>query len=367
VLIASVGCFMSDPTSLHIVASKKLGGAEYWFHRFSCAVAAHGAAIEVAIRRNSELKHLEFGTLPVHQLPFHSTWDPLSRHAVTALIQRTRPDIVQTYMGRATRLTQLSRQSNTIHLARLGGYYALPPYRHAHGWIGNTRALCDWMIANGLPAERVYHIYNFADPPRPVAPAEVTELRQQLGIPAEAWVLVTLGRFVAFKGHRHLLAALARLPSTIGGRPLRLVLLGDGPLAPLLRQQAVENQQEQRIIWTGWQMDPLPYLHLADVVVFPSLDAEPFGNVMLDAWRCGKPLLTTQFRGAREVARHGEDAWCVPCEDDAALAAGIETLLTDPTLRCALAARGLERVAGEFSREVIVSQYLTLYRQFAGA
>ncbi|MBK1641416.1 glycosyltransferase [Chromatium okenii] len=356
---------MSNPTSLQIVASKKLGGAEYWFQRFSCALAAQGAAVAVAIRCRSELKDLEFGTLPVHQLPFHTTWDPLSRRAVAALIQRTRPDIVQTYMGRATRLTQ--PPPGTVHLARLGGYYALAPYRHAHGWIGNTRALCEWMIANGFPAERVYHIYNFATPAPPVAPAQLAALRQQLGIPAEAWVLVTLGRFVAFKGHRHLLAALARLPATIAGRPLRLVMLGDGPLAATLRQQARATQQEQRIVWTGWQTEPTPFVQMADLVVFPSLDAEPFGNVMLDAWRCGKPLLTTQFRGAREVARHGDDAWCVPCEDDAALAAGIQTLLLDETLRRDLAARGSARVAGEFSRETIVNQYLDLYRRLTGA
>ncbi|WP_347338080.1 glycosyltransferase [Chromatium okenii] len=315
---------MPDPTSLQIIASKALGGAEYWFHRFSLALTAHGAPTSVAIRANSGLNQLDFGTLPLHQLPFRTTWDPFSRHAVTALLAATRPDIVQTYMGRATRLTQVPRASKTIHLARLGGYYQLAPYRHAHGWIGNTRALCDWMIANGLPAQRVHHIYNFADAPRPVAPEHIAALRIRHEIPADAWVMVTLGRFVTFKGHTHLLAALAQLPPTIAGRPLRFIMLGDGPLASALRQQAVDSNQNQRIIWAGWQADPAPYLQLADLVVFPSLDDEPFGNVMLDAWTWGKPLLTTQFRGAREVARHGEDAWCVPCADATALARGFK-------------------------------------------
>ncbi|WP_295400281.1 glycosyltransferase [uncultured Thiocystis sp.] len=356
---------MSDPTSLQMVASKALGGAEYWFRRFSLALAEHGAPTEVAIRRASGLDGLDFGPLTVHRLPFRTTWDPVSRHAVTTLIRRIRPDIVQTYMGRATRLTHLPRHGGTIHLARLGGYYALGPYRHAHGWIGNTKALCDWMIHQGLPAARVYHIYNFADQARPVAPARVVELRLSRGIPDDAWVMVTLGRFVPFKGHTHLVSALARLPQTIAGRPLRLIMLGDGPLSAPLRRQAIQSGQDPRIVWAGWQSDPAPYLQMADLVVFPSLDAEPFGNVILDAWTWGKPLVTTSFRGAREVARHGEDAWCVPCEDAVALANGIQDTLADPTLMFKIAERGHERAEREFSRAAILSQYLELYRRLA--
>ena len=124
--------------------------------------------------------------------------------------------------------------------------------------------------------------------------------------------------------------------------------------------------QNPRIVWAGWQSDPAPYLQMADLVVFPSLDAEPFGNVILDAWAWEKPLVTTSFRGAREVARHGEDAWCVPCEDAVALAHGIEETLADPGLMIRMAERGRERVEREFGRETILDQYLELYPTAGG-
>lgn len=366
-LIEAARASMSDPTSVQMVASKSLGGAEHWFKRFCAALGERRLPADVAIRSGGGLDGFDFGPLPVHRLPFLTTWDPLSRRAVTRLIQRIRPDIVQTYMGRATRLTHLPRRGGTLHLARLGGYYALAPYRHAHGWIGNTRALCDWMINQGLPAERVYHIYNFADRSRPVAPEQVAELRAFHGIPDDAWVMLTLGRFIAVKGHAHLISALARLPQTIAARPLRLIMLGDGPLATPLRQQALHGGQDPRMVWPGWQSDPAPYLQMADLVVFPSLDAETFGNVILDAWAWGKPLVTSRFRGAREIARHGEDAWCVPCGDSAALANGIQEMLVDATLRSSIAERGHVRASREFSRDVILDQYLELYRRLAGA
>jgi len=357
---------MSEPKTLQMVASKELGGAERWFIRFSAALAERGAPAELAFRAGSALDGLDFGSLPLHRLPFRTTWDPWSRHAVSRLIRQVRPDIVQTYMGRATRLTHLPERGGPVHISRLGGYYALDPYRHAHAWIGNTKGLCDWMIRNGLPAERVHHIYNFADPARPLPFERVAACRAAHGVPEDAWVLVTLGRLVPVKGQRYLIEAMSRLPASIAGRPLCLLMVGDGPLGPELQRQAEQLGQQGRVLWTGWQRDPAPYLQMADLVVFPSLDAETLGNVILEAWAWDRPLVTANFRGARELARHGEDAWCVPCEDALALAQGIEQTLTDSSLMRAMTERGRERVEQEFGREAIMARYAELYRTLAG-
>jgi L-malate glycosyltransferase len=357
----------AQPLSLQIAGSKDLGGAERWLMRFAAALDERAVPAEIAVRRGSGLGCHDFGRLPVHRLPFLTVWDPISRHAVSALIRRSRPDIVQTYMGRATRLTRIPPTGSPVHVARLGGYYALGPYRHAHAWIGNTRGLCDWMVAQGLPAERVHHIYNFADPVRPLGPDLVEARRAELGIPADAWVLVALGRLVPVKGHADLIAGLARLPREIAGRPLRLVLVGDGPLGACLHRQAAQLDQEDRICWAGWQTDPRAYLQMADLVVFPSLEAETLGNVILEAWSWERPLIASRFRGARELARHGEDAWCVPCADPPALAEGIRTVLADDRLRTSLAKLGGERARREFGREAIMDQYLALYRGLVGA
>jgi glycosyltransferase involved in cell wall biosynthesis len=357
---------MTEPLSLQIVGSKNLGGAERWFCRFSAALAERGASTELAIRTGSAMESVQLPDLPVHRLPLRTVWDPISRRSVSRLIQRLRPDIVQTYMGRATRLTRIKPGTRPVHIARLGGYYALAPYRHAHAWVGNTRGLCNWMVRHGLPAARVYHIYNFVDPPRPVSPGQVEVLRGQLGIPSDAWVLLTAGRFVPVKGHAYLLEALSLLPSQIDGRPLHLVILGDGVLGPRLRVQAEQSGTAKRIAWAGWQPDPGPYFQLADLVVFPSLDEETLGNVVLEAWAWSRPLVTSSFRGAREIACHGEDAWCVPCGDGAALAKGIEGVLRDPMLATAMVEQGRKRVRSELGRGPVMDRYLELYRKLVG-
>lgn len=353
---------MSDEIrSLHIIGSKTMGGAERWFIRFLQAMQKRGAPVEAAVRRDSELARHHLKQLPLHQLPMRTVWDPLSKYAVSRLIRRLQPPIVQTYMGRATRLTRLPRGGPIVHVSRLGGYYKLAGYRHAHAWIGNTRGLCDYLVANGMPARRVFHIYNFAEPARPVEAAALEALRRQWGLAAEDLLLMTPGRFVPVKGQRYLVEALARLPAEVGGRRLRLLMVGDGRLREELQRLARQLGVDGRIVWTGWQQDPAPWFHLADVVVLPSRDAETLGNVILEAWAYEKPLVVTAFRGAREIARHGEDSLVVPCDDAAALAEGIRVLLNDSRLQTELVAAGRRRLSHEFSEDVIMAQYRELY------
>lgn len=351
--------------SLHIIGSKALGGAERFALRLVQALHGRGEPVEMVLRRGSEVIDAVPPGVPVHETPLRTVWDPLSRRHISRIIRARQPAVVQTYMGRATRQTHLPYGRSPVHVARLGGYYKLKGYRHAHAWIGNTRGVCDYMVREGLPAGRVHHISNFIDAPVPVPAQALAALRQELGVPPSALALVTAGRFVEVKGHHHLLEAFARLPAEVDGRPPWLVMVGDGPLAESLQETAGQLGIADRVAWAGWRRDPGPFFQLADLVVFPSLDRETLGNVILEAWAHDRPLVTTRFRGAREITRHGEDAWQVPCEDAAALAEGIRTVLADPALAAALAARGHERVEREFSRDAIVDQYRALYAQLA--
>ncbi|ROQ92098.1 glycosyltransferase [Desulfosoma caldarium] len=347
--------------SLHMIGSPRMGGAERWFVRFINAMLRHGEEVEVAVRRGSELARHHFAGRAHYELPYSTVWDPFSRYAVSRLIARSEAPIVQTYMGRATRLTRIQPGRGKVHVARLGGYYKLDAFRHAHAWIGNTKGLCDWMIRGGLPAKRVFHITNFAEPPRAVAAEALAALRRRIAVRPEDWTILAPGRLIDVKGHRYLIDALRRLPAEINGRRLRLVVLGDGELAGPLKEQARQAGVAERILWAGWQHDPAPWFHMANMVVFPSREAETLGNVILEAWAYGKPLVVTAFRGAREITRPGEDAWVVPCDDGAALAAGMEHVIRNPDLQKHMVTNGLVRIERDFSEAAIIAQYRGLY------
>ncbi len=347
--------------SLHIIGSKEMGGAERWFIRFLAAMQRHGDPVEAVVRADSDLARYHVNDIPHQTLPMRTTWDPLSRLEVSRLIATSDAPIVQTYMGRATRLTHLRPGCGKVHISRLGGYYRLHPFRHAHAWIGNTKGLCDWMIGNGLPADRVFHLTNFADPAKLVPQIELDALRQRIGYRAEDWLIITAGRFIDVKGHRFLVDAMRRLPANIDGRRPRLIVLGDGSLRRALQTQACQANVADRILWVGWQQDPAPWFHVADMVVYPSRHAETLGNVIFEAWAYGKPLVATAFLGAREIARHGEDTWVVPCDNGTALAAGMEYVIRHPDLRRDLVRQGLARLDHEFSKTTVIGQYRELY------
>lgn len=348
--------------SLHLIGSADMGGAERWFVRFLHAMQAHGETVHAGVRNGSALAQQHLDGIRHSTLPFATVWDPWSRWQLKRLIHRLDMPIVQTYMGRATRLTRLPPGGGHVHVARLGGYYKLDPFRHAHAFVGNTRGLCDWMVAGGLDAKRVHYVTNFAEPAKTADEVQLGAIRRDSALEDDDFLIVTAGRLIEVKGHTTLLAAFAALPDSLNGRRLRLAILGDGPLAASLQQQASVAGIANRLIWPGWVADPAPWFHLADLVAFPSRDRETLGNVILEAWAYRRPLVCTAFRGARELTRHGEDAWVVPCDDARALAGGLGTVISDLPLMAAMVEAGAARIADEFSEARVISQYRELYR-----
>ncbi len=349
--------------TMHIIGSKTMGGAERFFVRLIHGLASMGHKTEAVVRSGYEVSGCLPDGVKRHEIPMRSVWDPISRLGIKRLIQRQQPLIVQTYMGRATRLTHIRVSKGPVHVARLGGYYKLKNFVHAHAWIGNTRGICDYLVRAGFPAKRVFHINNFIEEPPAVPLDQLKELRKQLSIPDDAYVLLTAGRFVEVKGHFELLKAFAMAPGKISERPLFLIMLGNGPLEPELKKLAGQLDISSRVIWPGWKTRPEPYFQLADLVIFSSKRRETLGNVILEAWAARRPVISTKFRGALEISVHGGDIWQAECDDPASLAHGIERLLKDEELMASLAENGYKKVLANFSKEEVLSRYLELYER----
>lgn len=348
--------------SAHIIGGGTLGGAELFYIRLVNALRARGQSVlavtipggQIATRLHSEVAQ-------VH-VPMRGIWDLPSRWQIGAILREHQPDIVQTYMGRATRLTCLEPGRRPIHVARLGGYYALKGYRHAHAWVGNTKGICDYLTQNGLPATRIAHIGNFVDIPPVSLPWQIMDRRQQLEIPEDGLIVVAVGRLHPVKGFEDLLTALSTLDATGDGRPVFLIVVGDGPLKTVLHNHANQLGVDRRIRWVGWQLDPHPYYELADLFVCPSRH-ETLGNVILEAWAHDRAVLSTQTVGALELIVNGEDGWLVPPQQPKALADGMRLLLGNEPLRARLAHQGRQKVANHHSQQHIVNAYLDLYQR----
>ena len=346
--------------SLQIIGSRSDGGAEGFYCRLTNALSAQQKTWAM-LPPDSALNNQLCPKVNKVGLRMRAVWDLWARLAIARWIARERPAVAQTWMGRATRLTHLPRNSPTVHLARLGGFYDVRGYRHADGWIGNTVGICDHLIRHGLPADKVFYIGNFVEPVAPVDAAQKRLVRDTLGIDAEALVVLTTGRLHPNKGFADLLHAIAQLPAELGGRKLLFLLVGDGPLRASLHALANSLGVSDRVCWTGWQTDTTPYYQAADAFVCPSRH-EPLGNVVLEAWSYQLPLVATRSQGPSELMADGEDGCLVPVNEPVALAGGIQQMLSRPSDELEeLAGNGRAKVHRLYSREAIVAQYLALY------
>jgi glycosyltransferase involved in cell wall biosynthesis len=353
--------------SLHVIGSRRSGGAERFFLRLTAALARRGESVACALPPDSELVAALHPAVTQRHVKMRSVFDPFARARVSSTIKALGVDIVQTYMGRATRLTHVApRRSGPVHVARLGGYYDIKGYRHAHAWVANARGIRDYLVDEGLPAERVHYIGNFVDPCEPVPAARSRQLRDSLSLETHCLTLVCLGRLHANKAFDVMLEAFARLPDQLRDRSLRLVMVGDGPLRDPLREQARALGVDARVRWVGWSDRPEEYLQLADLFVCPSRH-EPLGNVVLEAWSVGVPVLASNTGGLSELIRDGDNGVLAAPDDPDALAQRIQAMLeNDPQRLRGLVQGGARSLEMEHSEASVVAAYQQLYRKLSG-
>ena len=328
---------------LQAMAGAPHGGAETFFVRLALALGRAGQDQRIVIRRDpTRAALLRASGIAPAELPFRRWLDPTTPLGFRRAIRDWRPRVVLTWM---TRATQLCPPGDFVHVARLGGYYDLRPYRRCQHLIGNTREICDFIVRAGWPAERAHYLPNFVPDMRaqPVA-------RASLGTPADVPLVLALGRLHENKAFDVLLAALALAPRA------HLWLAGEGPLRAALEVQARRLGIAERVRFLGWREDTPALLAAADILVCPSRH-EPLGNVVIEAWSAGVPVVAAASAGPAALIREGETGLLVPIEDAGALAAAIERLAGDAALGKRLAEAGRLAYAAEFSEGTVVAGY----------
>jgi glycosyltransferase involved in cell wall biosynthesis len=150
-----------------------------------------------------------------------------------------------------------------------------------------------------------------------------------------------------------------------GGTRARFVLIGrNDPANPTsIPTSTLESWQNQNYVeWWGYREDIPAVLQKSHVVCLPSY-REGLPKVLIEAAACGRPIVTTDTPGCREIVRDGENGFCVPIRDANALAKAIRRLIDDPGLRKKMGKRGREIALKEFSVDKIISETLALYKK----
>jgi glycosyltransferase involved in cell wall biosynthesis len=138
-----------------------------------------------------------------------------------------------------------------------------------------------------------------------------------------------------------------------------LVLGGDGPCEPELRELVAQTGLADRVHFLGMRQDVPEILRSLDVAVMSS-DFEGTPLFALECMAAGTPLVATRVGGLPDLIDDGHTGTLVPPRDPAALSAAIDELISDPERREAVAAAARER-AKEFSIDRIAERFASLY------
>jgi len=235
--------------------------------------------------------------------------------------------------------------------------------QHSDVVVAPSREFADYVRAEfPSAARRVTAISNAIDVravrEAAVAPAAAGELTP----PAEPYC-VCVAAFNRKKAHDILLRAFARVPE-----PVRLILVGDGPLRAELVDLIAQLGLEQRVELVGSQ-PPSVVAKLqkgALCAVLASRD-EPFGIAAVEAMAVGTPVIATNVGGLREIVVNEESGLVVPVDDAAALGAALIRLTSDADLRHRLGRAGAERAESLFDLSEWASAYVDTAYASAGA
>lgn len=301
---------------------------------------------------------------------------------VRRALQEFRPDVVHTHSAKAGVLGRIAASSlqvpaivHTVHGAPFHPYQAWwarrsiiwaewYAARHCHALISVADAMTDLLVEAGVaPRSKFKTIYSGMDV-EPFLRANDTReaVRRELGFEPGQVVVGKIARLFHLKGHEYVIEA-AR--SVIAQAPhVRFLFVGDGVLRESYERRIAEAGLANYVRFTGLVPPArIPALIGAmDVLVHASL-REGLARALPQALIAGKPVVSYDVDGAREVARPGETGYLLPACSVEPLAAALVELAGDAALRQRLGQTGRERIADQFRHETMTARIRALYQQ----
>lgn len=179
---------------------------------------------------------------------------------------------------------------------------------------------------HGVPRDRLAVFHNLYDVDASRAAAQ-TKLEPKFARQPGRSRIVTVGRLHEVKGYDILIEAFRRMISGEGAPDAELMIVGDGPLERDLKQQAERAGLSERVLWPGFQPEPLPFTASGDLFALTSR-FEGLPNALIEAMLLGVPVVSTDCHyGPREILEEGRWGGLVPMDDPAALEAAIKGAL----------------------------------------
>lgn len=268
-------------------------------------------------------------------------------------------------------LAKLSGAKSVVHVhVKWSNEYSAPArwsVRRADAVFSISRYVTRTLLDMGKPASAIHTILNGIDPAKWDPATDGSELRRELGVPQDAFVLASVSRLFSWKGQRELLRAFALVQQQLTN--VRLLIVGadaqevegtsfSAELKTLARTLGVE----QNVIFTGPRSDVPRVMAACDLFTMPSFE-EPFGLVFLEAMAMKKPVIALDNGGTPEVVEHGRSGLLSAPQDIPTLASNIVTLLRDAPQRARMGEYARTQVLDHFSAQRMAADAAAAYER----
>jgi glycosyltransferase involved in cell wall biosynthesis len=278
-----------------------------------------------------------------------------------------RPDVVHFFDLARPDLLGLGREIARRHGAR----FALTPASSRDTWPDGEPAAAACAAADVVFAltgseagtlrdhgARDDRLARVAQGPELIATAGRAEARSRLGLPADVPVALFLGRRTRFKGY----LVLRDAASLVWAAMPEAAFVFAGPTCEPDAEQAFRARPDPRVRDLGLVDDRAKADAIAacDVLCLPT-SADIFPLVFVEAWTCGRPVLSGDFPGAREVVRDGVDGVVVPARPRP-VAEALVRLLSDPARREAMGEAGRRRALAQLTWDRVAGDVEAGYR-----
>ena len=371
------GMFASSSTRsrtgvLHVIAPGDVGGAESVVRVLATAQRSLGARVEVAAIVQSKdaaggfLAALRDASIETHRILVGGRDYRRERRMLAAICEASSPDIVHSHGYRADVVDALHLRRDVPIVSTVHGFTGGDLRNRLYQWL-QCRAYrrFDAVVAVSEPLRRQLaprigpkrlHVVPNAYAPESESLSKEAA-RVALGLPNDEFLVGWVGRLSREKGPDVLLDALARreMPASA-----LAVFVGEGPLAPELRQRTVELRLDARVTWKGRVANASHLLAAFDVLVVSSR-TEGGPMVVLEAMATGTPIVATQVGGVPDMLPRGT-ALLVSPESPSELAAAIRDAFMDPEATRTRARAARRRLDAEYGLSSWAERYEAIYQ-----
>jgi glycosyltransferase involved in cell wall biosynthesis len=186
------------------------------------------------------------------------------------------------------------------------------------------------------------------------------KIRRELGISDTTWIIGSASRLEPRKGQYYFLQAAQRL--LLKYPDLVFVIAGDGPSAKELRTLAHSLRIMSKVRFLGHRTDIEDVMAAMDIFVLSSL-WEGLPQVLVQAAALGRPIVSFDAEGAKEIVHGGENGFVVPRGDENALTDALAYLTAHPQRAREMGLSGRRFISADYDKEIMVKRIDKLYHE----